>query len=129
MTSDDNEEYNRLHSMIQYYGGRKFLASKLDMLTSDERKRFNSMSRNAKASAGMMYWGNFDLIFAIRLLLFVRNDNMTKQPPLTNPAIEMPTQTKLLSSGKIGIYLDRKIQQYGGYENVARRLQLDLVQF
>ena len=118
--------YERLHGLIQYYGGRKLLASKFDMLDANAQRRLDNLSYDTKVSSGYVNWGNFDLLFAIQLLGFVRNEYMKKQPPLSHPAIEMPMKQKLLDSGSIGKLLDEKIMEYGGYENVARRLQLDL---
>lgn len=112
--------YKRLHGLIQYYGGRKFLASRLGMKHNTSTKKW---SMTDLESAGMN-WGAFDLDFGISLLHFVRNENMKKRPPLRNPEIAMPSQKRLLASGEKGAYLDLKICEYGGYENVARRLGL-----
>lgn len=114
--------YDRLHSLIQYFGGRKFLASRLDMECSTVRKK----RAKKDLEQADMNWGSFDLDFGIDLLAFVRNENMKKMPPLRYPAIEMPSPRKLLASGEKGEYLHRKIEEYGGYENVARRLGLAL---
>jgi hypothetical protein len=43
---------------------------------------------------------------------------------MKNPALSMPSKGKLLSSGAEGELLDKSIQEFGGYENVARRLGL-----
>ena len=139
--------YTRLYSLIQYYGGSKFVALRLGMT----RPSLTS------ATFGDMSWGPFDLKFAIELCTLVRNDQLQQRPPLSNPVIPMPTQKKLLlfdqlaelqkqqqqqqeqdipSSSKppltparvSGLWLDAKIQEFGGYENVARRLGLALPQ-
>jgi hypothetical protein len=114
--------YERLHMLIQYYGGRKFLASRLGMEHSTTEKR--RLSKNQDVVAADMNWGPFDLQFGIDLLEFVRNEQLKRRPPLRYPVIDMPSPTKLLASGEKGEDLDQKIQEYGGYENVARRLGL-----
>lgn len=106
--------YERLNRLIQYYGGRKFVANRFGMLHSNSNER----------EMIHMSWGKFDLDFAINLLEFIRTDSMKKNPPLRYPAIGIPSPKKLLASGDKGILLDQQIKLYGGYENVARRLGL-----
>ena len=107
-------KYSRLKSLVQYFGGRKFVAS-----------RFGMKSSTAKSKKQLdLEWGKFDLEFAIDLLDFVRKEEMKKKPPLTYDFIPMPSQRKLLLAGEKGRLLDEKINDYGGYENVARRLGL-----
>jgi hypothetical protein len=112
--------YERLHLLIQYYGGRKFLASRLDMEHYVTKVKQSSEDRGAAD----MNWGPFDLNFGIDLLEFVRNENLKKMPPLRYPSIAMPSRGKILACGEKGAVLDQKVQEYGGYENVARRLGL-----
>lgn len=102
--------YELLRSLIQYYGGRAFVASKLGMTTSTGNSALN--------------YGSFDLEFGINLLEFIRNDYMRINPPTRHSVIAMPSQLKLLKSGEQGVRLDEKMSEYGGYENVARRLGL-----
>jgi hypothetical protein len=113
-----DQGYERLNRLIQYYGGRKFVASRFGM------KYARSLQDSGKSEEAFLSWGNFDLDFAINLLEFVRIENMKKNPPLRFPAVAMPSQKKLLASGEEGILLDEKVRIYGGYENVARRLGL-----
>lgn len=116
--------HNRLYSLIQYYGGVKFLSARLDMdNTWGGKKRRNVMDKNQLLSADMS-WGPFDLVFGIELYAFVREQHLKKKPPLHHPEIQIPSQLTLLKYGEKGLWLDQKIQQYGGYENVARRLGL-----
>lgn len=119
--------YDRLHSLIQYYGGLRFLAARLDMdyATSGttRRRQASSMNKDQLVSADMS-WGPFDLEFAIELYVFVRKQQMKMKPPLRHPEIRIPSQLNLLEYGGKGLWLDEKIQEYGGYENVARRLGL-----
>jgi hypothetical protein len=82
------------------------------------------LSKNQDVVAADMNWGPFDLQFGIDLLEFVRNEQLKRRPPMRHSVVDMPSQTKLLANGEKGVYLDEKIQEYGGYENVARRLGL-----
>lgn len=73
----------------------------------------------------ILTFGPFDLQFAAQLLSFIRDDQMKKQPPLQNNVIGMPSQSKLLAATSVnGTWLHEKICEFGGYENVARRLGL-----
>jgi hypothetical protein len=115
--------YRRLHSLIQTYGGRKFLAWRLGMSTSTSVARSPAPTR--------LNWGRFDLEFALRLLLFVRADQMCRTPPLRSKqqnlplSIYIPSEARLFASGAEGLWLRGKIVEFGGYENVARRLGLE----
>ena len=119
-----HQGYDRLYSLIQYYGGVKFLSARLDMDTPwGAKKRRSAMDRNQLLAADMS-WGPFDLEFAIELYAFVREQQSQQKAPLKYPEIRIPSQLTLLKHGAIGLQLDKKIQDYGGYENVARRLGL-----
>jgi hypothetical protein len=122
--------YDQLHTLIQYYGGRKFLSARLNMSI---QKGNSTTRRNASLRSNInidddtiVKFGLFDLIFAIRLLNFVRMDQLKRSPPLQSPVIAMPSRTKLLRTAIDGVWLDSKIDEFGGYENVARRLGLAL---
>jgi hypothetical protein len=118
-----NLGYSRLHSLIQTYGGRNFVASRLGMSTSTSMTRVSASMR--------LDWGRFDLEFALRLLLFVREDQLRRTPPLRfkQPnlpiSIYIPPEAKLCAAGAEGLWLRERILDYGGYENVARRLGLE----
>jgi hypothetical protein len=126
--------FDQLHALIQYYGGRKFLAARLSM--SEEKyngSRAKDSSNRGKHHRAIgpgydvcLKFGLFELDFAIRLLNFVRNDQMKRSPPLQTPVLSMPSRSKLLASADDGAWLDAKIDEFGGYENVARRLGLAL---
>lgn len=118
VTEIRNKGFRRLHSLILYYGGRKFLALRLGMAA-------NGIPDSDPSTLGMN-WGAFDLFFAVRLLMFVRDDQLKKNPPLQSPMIGMPSRNKLLNKAEDGDWLDEKIVEFGGYENVARRLGLAL---
>ena len=105
--------HETLHSLIQYYGGRKFVAARLSM----------------KAEAlwdDALDFGPFDLEFGETLLLLVRMDQFCKAPPTNTPVIDMPSRSKLeaLLGKEQAQVMHEKILEYGGYENVARRLGL-----
>jgi hypothetical protein len=119
--------YNQLHSHIQYYGGRKFLAARLSMSgqysgTLDEESGQTSRDRDIDKMA--LKFGTLDIELAIRLLIFVQMDQLNWSPPLKNPAITMPSRSKLLAQPNDGPWLCTKIDEFGGDENVARRLGL-----
>jgi hypothetical protein len=120
--------HDRLHSLVQYYGGLRFLADRLDMDytiggKSQRSSSTTSMNKNQRALTDMS-WGPFDFVFAIKTFAIVREQQMKMKPPLRHPEIGMPSQLSLLEYGEKGLWLDEKIQEYGGYENVARRLGL-----
>lgn len=127
--------YYQLHDLIQYYGGRKFLSSRLNMsirnnrdkgMTKRRKMKYANNNNNNVNDDVIIKFGLFDLIFAIRLLNFIRMDQLKRSPPLQSPVIAMPSRTKLLSLAEDGVWLDSKIDEFGGYENVARRLGLAL---
>lgn len=105
--------FDQLYSLIQYYGGRKFLAARLGMNTSDKSDQFSDLN-----------FGPFSLEFAVRLLSFIRQRELRKNPPLASPSITIPSPSQLASGEEEATYLHESIVQYGGYENVARRLGL-----
>jgi len=105
--------YDRLYSLVQYYGGCAFLSLRFGMSSTAEAEYFE------------MNWGPFDLLFAARLLSFVRDEQLRKNPPLDHPVIGIPSPSRLLASAdRDGNWLHEKICEFGGYENVARRLGL-----
>jgi len=144
--------YEQLHALIQYFGGRKFLAARLGMNSTKQKATSSNSSSsstnhpqrnsntanhrhhrssNDSGNTTIMRFGDFDLVFAIRLLYFVRRDHLKRSPPLSNPVLAMPSRSKLLAAAAKenddeGVWLDQKIDQFGGYENVARRLGLAL---
>jgi hypothetical protein len=107
---------DRLVRLIAICGGSIVVASRLG-LTCDARNSLYEFDLN---------WGAFDLEFGIALMGFVRNEQMRRIPPLQPADIFMPTETELRESDidGLGEALHEKIIQYGGYENVARRLGL-----
>eukprot|EP00980_Cylindrotheca_fusiformis_P002932 scaffold683_cov124-Cylindrotheca_fusiformis.AAC.1 len=107
--------YERLDRLIQYYGGKRFVASRLNMQYCIDSSKSQVMD---------ISWGKFDLQFGTDLLEFIRTENMKKNPPLRYPVIAIPSPEKLANSGEKGVLLDEQIRKYGGYENVARRLGL-----
>jgi hypothetical protein len=106
--------HDRLYDLIMEYGGRKLIAQKLDM----------TFQANTKIGifSGMTF-GSFSLDFAVRLLTVIRLEMMKADPPLDNPKIKMPTTAWLLGEGHD--ILATEVKQYGGHENIARRLNLE----
>jgi hypothetical protein len=125
------EGHVRLFRLIQDFGGRRFVAARFGMQHHQQVPAVNK--KNEVDVLPEMNWGPFDLNFGIALLDFVRTQQMQQEPPLLYPIITMPTKAELLSHvgtddddiGTIGVFLDQKIVEYGGYENVARRLGLE----
>ena len=113
--------YEELWTLIQYYGGRKFVAARLGMVYLSQKKKAKTYRELVSAD---MNWGRFDLDFGIDLLGFIREEHLKMTPPMRYPEIEIPSSAKLLASGERGIRLHEHMEQYGGYENVARRLGL-----
>lgn len=114
--------YEELWTLIQYYGGRKFVGARLGMVFLSQNKKTKSYRELVSSD---MNWGPFDLDFGIDLLGFVREEHLKKNPPMRYPEIELPSSSKLLmASGERGIRLHEQIERYGGYENIARRLGL-----
>jgi len=109
--------YDRLYNLIQYYSGSKFLSGRLGM----SRK----YGTNTGGGAIEGSWGHFSIVFAIRLCEFIRSRHIRASPPVRNPVIAIPNQATLQRSGVDGLWLHEKIIEFGGYENVARRLYLE----
>ncbi len=105
--------HERLYDLIMEYGGKKIVATKLDM-------EFQAQTK-LDLFKGMTF-GPFSLDFAVRLMYFIRNDMMQKEPPLETAKIQMPTTQYLLDSGEER--LAEEIPKYGGHESIARRLHL-----
>lgn len=108
--------HSELYRLIQYYGGRKFVAA---------RYGFDLSSSHRRRPPSDLCWGPFDLVFAIDLLTFVKEEHVLRQPPLKPPALAMPSESRLRSlGGAHGDLLVSSIVKFGGFENVARRLGL-----
>jgi hypothetical protein len=114
---------DRLYVLVQYYGGVKFLAARLDM--NYVGKKSGRRKTDSQLVSADMNWGPLDLQFAIDLYSVCRDLQLKKKPPLAVPEIQIPTRRVLFAEyGEKGAMLHDKILQYGGYENVARRLGL-----
>ena len=108
-----NKDHERLYDLIMEYGGRKMIATKLDMDFQAQTK--------VELLRGMSF-GKFSLDFAIRLMHFIRKEMLKQEPPLENPTIRMPTIKELISKGETKLAKD--VMKYGGHEGIARRLNL-----
>ncbi|GAX22547.1 hypothetical protein FisN_14Hh171 [Fistulifera solaris] len=105
--------FDQLYSLIQFYGGRKFLAARFGMKTVEKSDLYADLN-----------FGPFSIDFAVRLLTFIRRREMRKNPPLIYPTIKIPSPIQLSAGDEEAIYLHESIIKFGGYENVARRLGL-----
>ena len=104
--------YDRLYFLIMEYGGRKLIATKLDM-------NYQSQTKN-QVMQGLSL-GRFSLSFAIRLMCYIRN-SLLKTDTLKVPKIRMPTTQELIKDGEEK--LAKEVIKYGGHESIARRLNL-----
>lgn len=100
-----------LLALVTRYGGRKFVA------------RRYGLKHTTKNNNNDLEYGHFSLEFGIGLLVFVREQEMTKRAPLQRPSIGMPTGEALLKAERGDLI--RGVQDFGGFESVARRLGLD----
>ena len=107
--------FEQLELLIRSFGGQNLLAARLGMI---------SLSVNNKTYLDLNY-GPFSLDFAIRLLSYIRELELRKDPPLANPSIRIPSPSQLNCEEEEAKYLHESIMKFGGYEDVARRLQLD----
>lgn len=116
--------FDRLYGLIQYYGGRRFVAARLGMKIPASSS--GSSNLDTASFHDQLNWGPFDLDFAVRLLLCIREGHIQRNPPLVNPTLSIPSAQRLRQSihEEEDVWLEDKIQQYGGRENVARRLGL-----
>ena len=101
--------FDRLLLLNRHYGGARYLAERLGM---KPKKKMDLDS------------GPFFLEFAVRLLSFIRELELRKNPPLTNPSIRIPSPSQLDCEDEESVYLHESIMKFGGYESVARRLGL-----
>eukprot|EP00986_Skeletonema_menzelii_P011946 scaffold6334_cov139-Skeletonema_menzelii.AAC.6 len=100
--------HEELAALIRSHGGKQLLAQKLDM--------------DLVSTISIQSWGAFSLDFSIDLLQFIRERYVTMAPPLVYPVISMPSERDLKRHGRED--LCNKVESFGGYENVARRLGL-----
>jgi hypothetical protein len=126
--------WEQLHTLIQYYGGRKFLAARLGMTLRDPSHSSEAenvaVNRDTSALDFQLNFGPFNLRFAAELLLFVRQQEAKSSPycltdtgnSLAVRTISIPSPSMLARENRT--YLHDEIIRYGGYENVARRLGL-----
>lgn len=120
--------HTNLHDLIRIHGGKTMLAQKLDMQLSDNLvndstdsyQTSTTTSKNIKKD--YQCWGPFSLRFAIELLHFIRSRYLLLNPPLSCSHISMPCESDLLRCGHENLAI--QVAQFGGYENVARKLGL-----
>jgi len=111
--------HGRLYDLVMDFGGRKMVATRLDMEYQAQTK--------VEIFQGLSY-GKFDLKFAIKLLFFIRKEMVELDPSFqghqggTTRHIQMPSTQYLVEKGETQLAKD--VQTYGGHESIARRLQL-----
>jgi len=114
--------YHRLYSEVARNGGRKLVAARLGLplkAGSGERGKF----------ASMISYGTFDFDFGVALLEYIMNKCWAQHPKERAGRRErekvnlfLPTAEELVGDERKDLL--EKIIRYGGFENVARRLQL-----
>ena len=127
--SDIKKNDSKLFSLVQRHGGRKLVANRLGFSS------ISSTSSGSKYSVpyDVQYWGEFSLEFAIEMLSFVRETLSSLKPSLKNTnstslylTIDMPSKHMLEQSSIRGQLLLKQIESFGGFEQVARRLGLNI---
>lgn len=111
VTSRIRQRQPDLYRLVQYFGGRTYLAAKLGF--------------SSGTTPEVYQFGPFDMEVAISLLQFVRDQHATQRPPCRRPTLCMPSASQLRDAQRPDLHAS--IVRYGGYENVARRLGLALV--
>lgn len=114
--------YHRLYSEVARNGGRKLVAARLGLplkAGSGEKGKF----------ATMISYGAFDFDFGVALLEYIMNKCWAQHPRERAARREkervnlfLPTAEELVGDERQDLL--EKIVRYGGFENVARRLQL-----
>lgn len=104
--------HTNLYHLIRTHGGKVLLAQKLSM----------KLYRGETREKTDINWGPITLGFIIQLLHFIRSEFMVMSPPLTYPMISMPLEKDLLRRDRED--LAALVVEFGGYENIARRLGL-----
>lgn len=114
----DKRGHKRLQDSIRILGGKVLLSHKYSLPFQWE-SRGDDMTT---ISASGVDFGLFSLDYAIELLCFVRSSYLDLSPPLASPQMRMPSIEDLRRCGRNDL-ADRTIE-FGGLENVARRLGL-----
>lgn len=119
--------HTNLHDLIRIHGGKTMLAQKLDMQlcdnsVNDSTDSYQTSTTMSNIKKDYQSWGPFSLRFAIELLHFIRSRYLLLNPPLSCSHISMPYESDLLRCGHESLAI--QVAQFGGYENVARKLGL-----
>lgn len=124
------KQHTELFQLVQRHGGRRNVARRFGIALS----RGDEKSRQRDESLSNYYtYGPFSFTFALSLLAFLRQKMTNMQPKQKRAngshchmSISIPTKEELLEdAGENGKLLHGQILEYGGYENVARRLGLN----
>ena len=108
----------RLEDLIRILGGKVLLSQKYSLPFQWEARSDDTTT----ISASGVDFGRFSLDYAIELLCFVRTSYFDLSPPLASPEMRMPSIEDLRRCGRNDL-ADKTIE-FGGLENVARRLGL-----
>eukprot|EP00903_Cladosiphon_okamuranus_P006240 g6125.t1 len=131
----------RLRKRIVLLGGRKLVARRMGL-------QYKPGGREGSQEGDGLEFGRFDLGFAVDVLEYVYEQELQRSPvprppprkgrdacgaeknrsrsqfKFRPPAIVLPRRDHLLAGGAASAKLVEQIEYYGGYENVARRLNL-----
>jgi hypothetical protein len=120
-------KHDRLFYLIHQFGGRKLLACRFGMSLTSNMGPDGTPTSQSPVLLEEMNWGPFSLVFAIQLLHHVRETHLSLRPPLQVAHTIMPTPSQLLLEETRGEELARQVDEFGGYESVARRLGLAFI--
>ena len=117
--SDIKQNDAALFALVQKHGGRKMVANRLGF------QSFSTKRNGTHRLEHSLQWGNFSLDFAIDLMTFIREQLSSTEAVSMTGTIDMPSKDILEKSSE-GKMLLEKIELYGGFEQVARRLGLNI---
>lgn len=123
------KQHTELYQLVQRHGGRRNVARRFGIALS----RGEEECYQRDESLSNYTYGPFSFTFALSLLAFLRQKMANMQPKQRSAngsqcdmSISIPTKEELLEdAGESGFFLHKQILEYGGYENVARRLGLN----
>ncbi|CAM9953916.1 unnamed protein product [Ectocarpus sp. 6 AP-2014] len=142
LTAFNEAGRGRLRKKIVLLGGRKLLARKMGLQYKPNR------GKEGAEEVDGLHFGNFDLGFAVDVLEYVYEQELRRSPVpkppvrkkrrprgsgklpvrsrfhVRSPAIMLPRRDHMLARGAKSVKLLEQIEFYGGYEHVARRLNL-----
>ncbi|CAM9477705.1 unnamed protein product [Chrysoparadoxa australica] len=126
--------YSKLRDSIARMGGRKLVAAKMDLLLEGSASEYLSDGSIRAVMDGNVQcvYGRFDLDFAVSLMEQIMDGHRARVPGETSSEsgaadscmyeVALPSRSDLLQAGREDLV--SSIEEYGGWENVARRMQV-----